>query len=591
MQEPPNINTQEYLDHLRHSTTHVMAQAVQELFPGTKLTIGPAVEDGFYYDFDSPHSFTPEDLFSIEKRMRQIVEGNHPFIMSTHTSEEARQFWDSKGEKYKVEMIDDLKAPTVTYCSHGTFTDLCRGGHVGSTKEIRHFKLLKIAGSYWRGDEKREQLQRIYGTAWPTKKELDDYLVRLEEAKKRDHRELGPRLGLFTILPETIGPGLIFWLPKGATLRQIIETYLRNLLEKNGYQFVITPHIARVDLWKTSGHWNFYRESMFSPMKVDEQDYLLKPMNCPGHIQIYKNDLRSYRDLPIRLTEMGTVYRYERSGVMHGLMRVRGFTQDDAHIFCRQDQIESEVNQILKITFEVLSLFGFKEFSIRLATQPAQSVGVQEYWDKSTNALKEALKALNLNYTVDEGGGAFYGPKIDIAIRDALGREWQCSTVQVDCNLPERFQVMYRDETGKETQAIMVHRALLGSLERFIGILIEHYAGHFPFWLAPVQVSVMTITDKQHDYAHTIIDQLKKEGIRVVSDLRNEKIGLKIREATMQKVPYLIILGDKETESGTVSIRLPNGENINSIAAHGLATYLTERSMSTVAVLPSVKIA
>src|SRR5882672_4081322 len=355
---------EEYLSKLRHSAAHVMAQAVQELFPGTKLTIGPPIEDGFYYDFDSPHRFVPEDLEKIEKRMAEIVKGNHAFKMSTHSSEEARQFWAARGEKYKVEMIDDLKAPTVTYCTHDTFVDLCRGGHVETTKDIRHFKLLKIAGSYWRGDEKREQLQRIYGTAWPTKEELDEYLKRLEEAKKRDHRDLGPRLGLFTILPETIGPGLIFWLPKGATLRRLIEEYLRTLLQKNGYQFVVTPHIAHLDLWKTSGHWDFYRDYMFSPMKIEEQEYLLKPMNCPGHIQIYKNELHSYRELPIRYTEMGTVYRYERSGVMHGLMRVRGFTQDDAHIFCRPDQIGPEVEQILDLTLKVLTAFGFNEYQV-----------------------------------------------------------------------------------------------------------------------------------------------------------------------------------------------------------------------------------
>jgi len=358
---------EEYLHKLRHSAAHVMAQAVQELFPGTKLTIGPPIDDGFYYDFDSPHRFDPEDLPQIEKKMRQIVEGNHPFKMSTHPSDEARKFWAARGEKYKVELIDEFNAPTVTYCSHDTFVDLCRGGHVDSTKDIRHFKLLKIAGSYWRGDEKREQLQRIYGTAWPTKDELDDYLKRLEEAKKRDHRDLGPKLGLFTILPDTIGPGLIFWLPKGATLRRLIEEYLRTLLQKNVYEFVVTPHVALVDLWKTSGHWDFYRDYMFSPMKIDEKEYLLKPMNCPGHIQIYKHDLHSYRELPIRITEMGTVYRYERSGVMHGLMRVRGFTQDDAHIFCRPDQIASEVEKIIDLTLEVLKTFGFHEYQVSLS--------------------------------------------------------------------------------------------------------------------------------------------------------------------------------------------------------------------------------
>ncbi len=531
-----------------------MAQAVQELFPETKLTIGPPIDDGFYYDFDSPHRFVPEDLPAIEKRMRQIVEGNHPFTMSTHPSDEARAFWQKRGEKYKVELINDFNQPTVTYCSHGTFVDLCRGGHVESTREIRHFKLLRIAGAYWRGDEKREQLQRIYGTAWTSKDELSAYLVRMEEAKKRDHRELGPRLGLFTILPETIGPGLIFWLPKGATLRQVIEDYLRRLLQKNGYQFVVTPHVAHVDLWKTSGHWGFYQENMFSPMKIDEQEYLLKPMNCPGHIQIYKHELHSYRELPIRITEMGTVYRYERSGVMHGLLRVRGFTQDDAHIFCRPDQIGQEVEKIIDLTLEVLQLFGFTEYEISLSTRPEKFVGTPENWDRAEQALAEALKNKNLKHDIDAGGGAFYGPKIDIKIKDCLGRYWQCSTVQVDFNLPERFDVNYRGTDGKEHRAIMVHRALLGSIERFIGILIEHYGGAFPLWLAPVQVKVLTITPDHDAYAEKTAEALRAQGFRAVADLRNEKIGLKIREGTLEKIPYLVVVGNQEMETGVLAI-------------------------------------
>ncbi len=570
--------SEEYLNSLRHSTAHVMAQAVTELFPGTKLTIGPPIEDGFYYDFDSAHRFIPEDLEKIEKRMRQIVEGNHAFKMSTHSSDEARKFWGARGEKYKVEMIDDLKAPTVTYCQHDTFVDLCRGGHVESTKDIRHFKLLKIAGSYWRGDEKREQLQRIYGTAWPTKEELDDYLKRLEEAKKRDHRELGPKLGLFTSLPDTIGPGLIFWLPKGATLRRLIEEYLRVLLQKNGYQFVVTPHIAHLELWKTSGHWDFYREYMFSPMKIDEQEYLLKPMNCPGHIQIYKNDLHSYRELPIRITEMGTVYRYERSGVMHGLMRVRGFTQDDAHIFCRPDQIESEVANILDLTVTVLKTFGFSEYAIRLSTRPEKYVGSLENWEKAEDALKRALANKKLPYEIDPGEGVFYGPKIDLKIRDSLGRYWQCSTVQVDFNLPERFDVTYRGESGKEERAIMVHRALLGSIERFIGVLIEHYAGAFPVWLAPVQAKLLTITDRQNDFAQKIATELNAQGFRVEADLRNEKIGAKKRDALLVKVPLLLTVGDREMEAGTVAVARRTGENLGTLSLPDLTSLLNKES-------------
>ncbi len=574
----PTETKEEFLFKLRHSTAHVLAQAVQELFPGTKLTIGPPVEDGFYYDFDSSHKFSPDDLEKIEKRMRQIVEGNHPFTMSTHSSEEAKKYWAERGEKYKVELIEEFGAPTVTYCSHDTFTDLCRGGHVESTKDIRHFKLLKTAGSYWRGDEKRETLQRIYGTAWTSKDELQQYLTRLEEAKKRDHRELGPRLGLFNILPESIGPGLIFWLPKGATIRHLMEEHLRQMLEKHGYQFVITPHIARRELWETSGHWGFYRENMFAPMKIDEQEYLLKPMNCPGHIQIYKSSLHSYRELPLRYTEMGTVYRYERTGVMHGLMRVRGFTQDDAHIFCRPDQIESEVTHILNLTFDILKTFGFDQFTIRLATRPKEFVGEISNWDKAITALKASLDSRQLKYEVDEGGGAFYGPKIDVAIRDALGREWQCSTVQVDFNLPERFDVSYRGESGKDERAIMVHRALLGSLERFIGILIEHFGGNFPVWLAPVQVKLMTITANQDEFVKKIAAQLTALGFRIETDLRNEKIGAKIREATLAKIPYLAVVGDKELLAGAVAVRLLNGESLPPMPIADFIALLTDKA-------------
>ncbi len=567
-----------YLEKLRHSAAHVMAQAVQELYPGTKLTIGPPIEEGFYYDFDSAHRFVPEDLEKIEKRMRQIVEGNHAFKMSTHASEEARQFWGGRGEKYKVELINDLNAPTVTHCSHDTFVDLCRGGHVESTKDIRHFKLLKIAGSYWRGDEKREQLQRIYGTAWTSKQDLEDYLKRLEEAKKRDHRELGPKLGLFTILPDTIGPGLIFWLPKGATLRRLVEEYLRKLLEQNGYQFVVTPHVAHSNLWKTSGHWDFYREYMFSPMKIDEQEYLLKPMNCPGHIQIYNHDLHSYRELPIRLTEMGTVYRYERSGVMHGLLRVRGFTQDDAHIFCRDDQLAQEVENIINLTLEVLKAFGFSDYQVSLSTRPEKYVGSIPNWDRAEAALAEALKKKGLAHDIDAGGGAFYGPKIDLKIRDCLGRYWQCSTVQVDFNLPERFDVTYRDETGKNHQAIMVHRALLGSIERFIGILIEQHAGAFPLWLAPVQAKVLTITDRQNEFAAKLTQDLNAKGFRVEADLRNEKIGAKKRDALLEKVPLLLTAGDREMEAGTLAVARRTGENLGTLTLSAVQALLYKES-------------
>ena len=560
--DKPKNEREDYLYRLRHSTTHVMAQAVQELFPGTKLTIGPPVEDGFYYDFHTEHAFTPEDLERIEKRMRQIVEGNHKFEMSTHSSDEARDFWSKRGEKFKVEIIDDLKAPTVTYCSHDTFTDLCRGHHLDTTKDIRHFKLLKVAGSYWRGDEKRDRLQRIYGTAWPTKEELDAYLKRLEEAKKRDHRELGQRLGLFTIEHEEGGSGFIYWLPKGAKVRQLVENYLRDFLEANGYQFVVTPHLARAQLWKTSGHLEYYKENMYPVMELENQDFILKPMNCPGHILVYKSSLHSYRELPLRIAEFGTVYRFERSGVLHGLLRVRGFTQDDAHIFCTPDQVEREVAEILRITTDILKTFGFKDYVVNLSTRPEKYSGTPEGWEHAESALRKALEQSGLPYEVDEGGGAFYGPKIDLKIKDSIGREWQCSTVQVDFNNPERFHITYRDEQGGESQVFMIHRALLGSMERFFGVLIEHYAGLFPLWLAPVQAAVLTITEKQGDYARAVAQKLKDAGLRVDIYDNNDKINAKVREATILKTPYLLVVGDKESQNSQVSVRRQDGTSL-----------------------------
>ena len=564
----------DYLYKLRHSTTHVMAQAVQDLFPGAKLTIGPPVEDGFYYDFDTPHHFTPEDLEKIEKRMRQIAEGNHKFEMSTHDSKEARDFWAQRGEKYKVEIIDDLKVPTVTYCSHDKFVDLCRGNHVDTTKDIRHFKLLKIAGSYWRGDEKREQLQRIYGTAWPSKKELDDYLHRLEEAKKRDHRDLGTRLALFAIRQEPVGPGLIFWHPKGAMVRHLIETYLKDTLLKEGYDFVYTPHIARLDLWKTSGHWDYYRENMFSPIDIENHPYMLKPMNCPGHIQIYKARLHSYRELPIRLAEFGTVYRFERSGVMHGLMRVRGFTQDDAHIFCRMDQIEDECARALKLMLGILKAFGFSSFDIKLSTRPAKFTGSPEQWDKAEGALKGALEKLQLKYEIDPGEGVFYGPKIDLKIRDSLNREWQCSTLQVDFNLPQKFGVTYRDQESKDVNAVMIHRALLGSMERFMGVLIEHYGGAFPAWLAPVQARVISIAEDHAPYAKSVADRLKAQGFRAEADTSADKLNAKVRSASMEKIPYTLVVGQREMEKGEVSVRRRDGTNVGVLGAEAFLQLL-----------------
>jgi threonyl-tRNA synthetase len=571
------LNREDYLYKLRHSTTHVMAQAVQDLFPGTKLTIGPPVEDGFYYDFESDHRFVPEDLEKIESRMRQIVEGNHAFVMSTHSSEDARKFWGARGEKYKVEMINDLNEPTVTYCSHDQFVDLCRGHHLDTTADIRHFKLLKIAGAYWRGDEKRERLQRIYGTAWPSAKELADYLARLEEAKKRDHRELGPRLGLFTIQHESGGSGFIYWLPKGALVRRLMEDTLKDYLGARGYDFVYTPHVARSDLWKTSGHLDYYRENMYPAMELENQEFLLKPMNCPGHILIYKSTLHSYRELPLRYAEFGTVYRFERSGVLHGLMRVRGFTQDDAHIFCRPDQVEEEVANILRIITDILGMFGFKDYDVKLSTRPDKYSGTLEGWAHAEGALKKALEAVGLAYTLDPGEGVFYGPKIDLKIKDSLGRAWQCSTVQVDFNNPERFDIKYRDAQGGETQVFMIHRALLGSLERFFGVLIEHYAGAFPLWLAPVQAAVLPISDKFQGYADDVFAALKAAGLRASVNDSADKVGAKIREATMQKIPYLLVVGGREAETRSVSVRTREGQDLGVLPLADLVARLKEQ--------------
>jgi threonyl-tRNA synthetase len=571
------LNREDYLYKLRHSTTHVMAQAVQDLFPGTKLTIGPPVEDGFYYDFESDHRFVPEDLEKIESRMRQIVEGNHAFVMSTHSSEDARKFWGARGEKYKVEMINDLNEPTVTYCSHDQFVDLCRGHHLDTTADIRHFKLLKIAGAYWRGDEKRERLQRIYGTAWPSAKELADYLARLEEAKKRDHRELGPRLGLFTIQHESGGSGFIYWLPKGALVRRLMEDTLKDYLGARGYDFVYTPHVARSDLWKTSGHLDYYRENMYPAMELENQEFLLKPMNCPGHILIYKSTLHSYRELPLRYAEFGTVYRFERSGVLHGLMRVRGFTQDDAHIFCRPDQVEEEVANILRIITDILGMFGFKDYDVKLSTRPDKYSGTLEGWAHAEGALKKALEAVGLAYTLDPGEGVFYGPKIDLKIKDSLGRAWQCSTVQVDFNNPERFDIKYRDAQGGETQVFMIHRALLGSLERFFGVLIEHYAGAFPLWLAPVQAAVLPISDKFQGYADDVFAALKAAGLRASVNDSADKVGAKIHEATMQKIPYLLVVGGREAETRSVSVRTREGQDLGVLPLADLVARLKEQ--------------
>ena len=545
----------------RHSASHIMAQAVKDLYPGAKVTIGPAIEDGFYYDFDFERGFTPDDLEKIEGRMSEIIKANRPFVRKEMSKADAVKLFTEMGEPYKVEIINELNSDTVSIYDQGGFIDLCRGPHIPSTGHVKAFKLLNSAGAYWRGDEHNRMLQRIYGTAWQNKEQLKAYLDRLEEIKRRDHRKLGKELELFSYEEET-GPGLILWHPRGAVVRRVIEDFWKAEHVKSGYELVYTPHMAKLDLWKKSGHWDFYRESMYSPMEVEGQEYEIKPMNCPFHIAIYKSKMRSYRELPIRWAELGTVYRFERSGTLHGLMRVRGFTQDDAHIFCTLAQIQDEIFKVLDFTLFVLKTFGFSDYDIYLSTQPEKSVGTQENWDRATEALKSALEKKGLEYSIDPGEGVFYGPKIDIKIKDVLGRSWQCTTVQVDFNLPERFGVQYIAEDGTARQPIMIHRALMGSLERFFGVLIEHYAGAFPVWLSPVQAVVCTITDRQSAYAKQAVDELRAAGIRAEADVRNEKIGFKIREATLRKVPYILVTGDKEQENGTVAVRLRDGKDL-----------------------------
>ena len=543
------------LETIRHSCAHLMAQAVQELFPGTQVTIGPVIEDGFFYDFSRKEAFVPEDLEKIEKRMKELVAADTPIVRSEISREEAIKKFSDMGETFKIEIIESIASnEPITLYSQGNWADLCGGPHVESTKKIKAFKLLHTSSAYWRGDERNPVLQRIYGTAWNTEKELRLYLKRLEEAKKRDHRKLGKELDLFSVSDE-IGPGLILWHPKGARIRHLMEEFWKKEHFKHGYEMVISPHAAKIDLWNTSGHTEFYKDNMFSNMDIEGREYVMKPMNCPFHIQIYKTKLRSYRDLPVRFGELGTVYRYERSGVLHGLLRVRGFTQDDAHLFCRPSQIEQEITKVLDLIVFILQSFGFHEYKIYLSTRPEKYVGSDEGWESATKALETALNNKSLDFEVDPGEGVFYGPKIDIKIKDSLNRYWQVSTVQVDFNLPEKFDISYVEEDGQRRQPIMLHRALMGSLERFFGCLIEHYAGAFPLWLAPVQVILLTITDKHAKYAEKIAQQIEESGIRVEKDLRNEKIGFKIREAQIQKIPYMIILGDKEVESSTLGVR------------------------------------
>jgi threonyl-tRNA synthetase len=556
-----------------------MAEAVCSLFPQAELGIGPSTPDGFYYDFGLPRPLTPEDLGAIESKMSEIISSDSAFLRSEVNKEEARGIFSS--QPYKLELIDELEDDNVTIYKQGSFIDLCRGPHVDSTGQIKAVKLLSIAGAYWRGDEHRPMLQRIYGTAFETTEELDSYLKKLEEAAKRDHRKLGKTLDLFSIHEEA-GAGLVYWHPKGATVRTIIEDFWRKEHIRRGYDLVYIPHVAKVDLWKTSGHLEYYQESMYPPMDIEGQGYLVKPMNCPGHILMYKTQLRSYRQLPLRWAELGTVYRWERSGVLHGLTRVRGFTQDDAHIFCRPDQLEDEVVGVVEFACFMLETFGFSDYEVTLSTRPDKYAGTIEVWEQATATLKRALERLQIDYSIDPGEGVFYGPKIDISLRDSLGRTWQGPTTQVDFNLPERFDVNFIGDDGQEHRVVMVHRTVLGSMERFLGCLIEHYGGAFPVWLAPVQAVIITITDQNLDYAREVATQLKGESIRVEIDERNERMNLKIRDAQLQKVPYMLIIGNEEAANSTVSVRLRNGENIKGLSISELTAMIRSASESRV---------
>ncbi len=551
------------LEKMRHSAAHVMAEAVQKLFPDAKFGIGPSIEDGFYYDFELPRPLVPEDLAAIEEKMHEIIKSDTSFLKEELTKAKARKLLAD--QPYKLELIDELPEEKVTIYRQNSFVDLCRGPHVNSTGAIKAFKLTSIAGAYWRGDERRPMLQRIYGVAFETDVELQAYLERLAEAAKRDHRRLGKELDLYS-LHEEFGPGLVHWHPKGALVRQIIEDFWKAEHRKRGYDIVYTPHIAKLNLWKTSGHWDFYRENLYSPMDVEGQEYIVKPMNCLAHIMIFKTQLRSYRNLPLRYAELGTVYRYERSGVLHGLARVRGFTQDDAHIFCRPDQLEAEVSGAVNLARFMMSTFGFSQYEMLLSTRPDHYAGTEEIWEHATSALKNVLEKLGIKYDVDPGEGVFYGPKIDVKLRDALDRLWQGPTIQVDFNLPQRFDVNYIGEDGNEHQVVMVHRTVLGSMERFMACLVEQYAGAFPVWLAPVQAIIIPIADRHLDYSRLIAEKLRDNDIRVQVDDRSERMNLKIREAQLMKIPYMFVVGDKEQASNQVSLRLRNGEDAGTVS-------------------------
>jgi threonyl-tRNA synthetase len=565
----------EALEIIRHSASHLMAQAVKELFPAAKVTIGPAIESGFYYDFDVDQPFTPEDIERIEAKMAELAKADTRIVRSVLSSAEAIKKFDAMGEPYKKELIEGIGAETVSIYTQGGFADLCRGPHVPSTSRIKVFKLLSIAGAYWRGDEKNRMLQRIYGTAFIDKKELEAYLNRLEEAKRRDHRKLGKELDLFSFSDE-VGAGFAIWHPKGAMLRTILEDFERREHLKRGYDIVVGPQILKTELWQRSGHYENYRENMYFT-EVDEQSFGIKPMNCLAHMMIYKSHLRSYRDLPLRYFELGTVHRHERAGVLHGLMRVRCFTQDDAHILCTPDQLDAEIKGVLKFVSDVMDIMGF-DYEMELSTRPEKSIGDDASWELATNALTAALKDTGRPYEINEGDGAFYGPKIDIKLRDCLDRRWQCATIQCDFTLPERFDLHYIASDGEKKRPVMVHRVILGSIERFIGVLIEQYAGSFPLWLSPVQAIVLTVTDNQIAYGQQVLADLREAGVRVQGDFRNEKLSFKIREAQLQKVPYMLVIGDKEVEQGTVTPRYRDGKNLDPMKTIEFAAFVEQES-------------
>ncbi len=564
---------EEGLEIIRHSTAHLLAQAVKHLFPSAQVTIGPVIEDGFYYDFAFERPFTTEDLEKIEKEMEKLASADIPVERSVMSREDAIEFFRGLGEAYKAELIEAIPhGEELSLYKQGDFTDLCRGPHVPSTGKLKAFKLMKVAGAYWRGDSKNEMLTRVYGTAWTDKKALKEYLHRLEEAEKRDHRKIGRQLDLFHSQEEA--PGMVFWHANGWTLWQAVEQYMRGIFRINGYHEVKTPMVMDRTLWEKSGHWQNYHENMFTTSS-ENRDYAVKPMNCPGHIQIFNQGLKSYRDLPLRLAEFGSCHRNEPSGTLHGLMRVRAFTQDDAHIFCTEGQVQDEAAIFIDLVMKVYADFGFKDIEVKLSTRPEKRIGADEVWDKAEHALEQALNAKGLAWDLQPGEGAFYGPKIEFSLKDCLNRVWQCGTLQVDFNLPERLGAHYVAEDGSKQVPVMLHRAIVGSMERFIGILIEHFAGAFPLWLAPIQAVVMNITDNQADFVREVEDSLKNQGIRVKSDLRNEKIGFKIREHTLLRVPYLLVVGDREVENRSVAVRTRSGEDLGTLPLEELANRLT----------------